>query len=155
MQVTTSPTIKMEATTSEYDSSLRKARRIGIIFLAYVMVLPLITLILPESTVPVDNGATILSWLLIFLMPIEILLIYGFYHYFGKRFGLANFQALAVLMYVLATAPSIYAFVIGFINSPLRLIATLVGLIFSLTGFWLVLMLLISYQDSSTAYNPE
>lgn len=48
----------------------------------------------------------------------------------------------AVLMYMFATIPSIYAFVIGFIGSTLRLIAIPLGLTFSLVGFWLTWMLL-------------
>jgi cation transport ATPase len=147
--------INMEATTSEYDSPLKKARRIRILFLTYVIVFPLITFILPENGLAVDFGINMFSWLLFLLMPTELLLIYGFYLYAGKRFGLENLQGLAIPMYVFSTIPSIYAFIIGFLNSTLRLLAITIGLMFSLTGFWLASMLLSRCCEDSTAYKLE
>jgi hypothetical protein len=145
----------METEPPEYDSSLKKARRIGILFLAYAIVFPLVTFILPENGLTVDSGISMFSWLLIFLMPTELLLIYGFYHYTCKRFGLDNLQGIAVPMYVFSTIPSIYAFIIGFFNSALRLLAITIGLMFSLTGLWLASMLLSRRYEDSTAYNLE
>ena len=143
----------METAKPENESSFRNTKRIGIIFLTYAVVLPFVILIVPESELPVDTGPSILSWLLIIMMPIEILLIYVFYRYFGKRFGLDNFQGLAVLMYVLAVALSIYAFVIGFTDSALRLVAIPLGLMFSLMGFWLTSMFLSSLWETFTSSN--
>ncbi|MGY5855967.1 MAG: hypothetical protein RTS72_05155 [Candidatus Thorarchaeota archaeon] len=124
-------------------SSLRRARLLGIVFLAYSIVLPFIVLLIPESELPVSTGPIeVFSWLMIFLMPLEILLIYVFYRFFRKRSELGNIMGPAVLMYMFATIPSIYAFVIGFIGSTLRLIAIPMGLTFSLVGFWFTWMLL-------------
>ena len=145
--------IQMETEKPENESSLRNARRMGIVFLTYAIVFPFVTLIVPENEHPVGTGSTILSWLMIFLMPVEILLIYVLYRYSGKRFGLNNFQALAVLMYTFAIAPSIYAFVIGFTDSTLRSVAIPMGLMFSLIGFWLALKLLSNHWDAITTYN--
>jgi hypothetical protein len=122
--------------------SLRKVRLTGIVFFAYVIVLPFITLLLPESEVPVNTGSFVLSWLLMFLMPIEILLVYVVYRLFSRRARMHNLMGPAVLMYMLATTPSIYAFIIGFIDSALRHVAILLGLLFSFCGFWLASMLL-------------
>lgn len=75
-------------------------------------------------------------------MPIEILLIYLVYRFFSKRAEIPNLMGPAALMYILAMAPSIYAFIIGMMESALRYIAILLGLLFSLGGFWLASMLL-------------
>lgn len=143
----------METENSETEKPLRNARRMGIVFLTYAIVFPFITLIVPENESPVGTASVMLSWLMIFLMPVEILLIYMLYRFFGKRFGLNNFQGLAVLMYTFALAPSIYAFAIGFTDSSLRSVAIFMGLVFSLTGFWLALRLLSDHWDAVTANN--
>jgi hypothetical protein len=77
----------METEPPENESSLRNTRRMGIAFLTYAIVFPFVTLIVPENEHPVSTGSTILSWLMIFLMPVEILLIYLLYRYSGKRFS--------------------------------------------------------------------
>jgi len=143
----------METENSETEKPLKNSRRMGIVFLTYAIVFPFITLLLPENEAPVGTASIILSWLMIFLMPVEILLIYMLFRFFGNKFGLNNFQGLAVLMYTFAIAPSIYAFAIGFTDSSLRSVAILLGLIFSLTGFWLVLKLLSNHWDAIMANN--
>lgn len=143
----------METENPENEKPLRNARRMGIVFVIYAIVFPFITLIVPENESPVGTASIMLSWLMMFLMPVEILLIYILYRFFGKRFGLKNFQGLAVLMYIFALAPSIYAFVIGFTDSSLRSVAILMGLVFSLTGFLLALRLLSNHWDAITANN--
>ncbi|MHA1961997.1 MAG: hypothetical protein ACW99U_17460 [Candidatus Thorarchaeota archaeon] len=132
----------MKSVPSEIGSSLRKVRLTGIVFFAYVIVLPLITLLIPESEVPVNAGPLWFPWLLVFLMPLEILLVYLIYRSFSKRIGTYNLMGPAILMYTLAIAPSIYSFLIGFLDSALRHIGILLGLLFSLLGFWLASMLL-------------
>ena len=133
----------MDSVKPDSKSSLRRARLLGIVFLAYSIVLPFIVLLIPESELPVSTGPIeVFSWLMIFLMPLEILLIYVFYRFFRKRSELGNIMGPAALMYMFATIPSIYAFVIGFIGSTLRLIAIPMGLTFSLVGFWFTWMLL-------------
>ncbi|MFW9793706.1 MAG: hypothetical protein ACFFEE_05370 [Candidatus Thorarchaeota archaeon] len=130
----------MSSIKSDNDSQLRKARRLGIIFLAYAIVLPFLILLLPESELPASTGPIeVFSWLMILLMPIEILLIHLSYRHFGKRSELVNIMGPSVLMYTFASVPSVYAFVIGFVESDLRLIAIPLGLVFSLIGFWLAL----------------
>ena len=132
----------MESTKPGSESSLRNARRIGFVYLASAIVLPFIILLLPESELPVSTGPSeVFSWLLILLMPIVILLIYVFYRFFRKRSELDNIMSPAVLMYLFATIPSIYATIIGFIGSALRYVAIPLGLMFSLVGFWLASML--------------
>lgn len=135
-------------------SSIRNARLLGILFLVYAILMPLIILLIPESELPA--GADLpeaISWLMIILMPIEILLIYLSYHHFRKRAELGNIMGPAVLMYTFATIPSTYAFVIGFIGSELRSIAILLGLVFSLVGFWLTSMYLSKLWENTTSDN--
>lgn len=143
----------METENPENEKPLRNARRMGILFLTYAIVFPFITLIVPEIESPVGTASIMLSWLMMFLMPVEILLIYVLYRFLGNRFGLSNFQGLAVLMYMFAIVPSVYAFVIGFTDSSLRSTAILLGLAFSLTGFSLALRLLSNHWDAITTNN--
>ncbi|MBY8998699.1 MAG: hypothetical protein KGD60_13295 [Candidatus Thorarchaeota archaeon] len=136
------------------ESSLRKAKLMGIVYLAFAIVLPFIILLIPESELPVSTGPIeVFSWLMILLMPIEILLIYVSYRFFRKRSELDNIVGPAVLMYVLALAPSVYAFIIGFIGSSLSLIAIPLGLTFSLVGFWLAWMFVSNLWDTTTSSN--
>jgi hypothetical protein len=126
---------------SDNDSQLRQARLLGIIFLAYAIVLPFVILLLPESELPASTGPIeLLSWLMMLLMPIEIFLIHLSYRHFGKKSEMANIMGPSVLMYTFASVPSVYAFVIGFVGSNLRLIAIPLGLVFSFIGFWLALV---------------
>ncbi|TET05974.1 MAG: hypothetical protein E3J86_15390 [Candidatus Thorarchaeota archaeon] len=144
----------MDSAKPDSMSSLRKARLLGIVFLAYSTVLPFFILIIPESELPVSTGPIeMFSWLMMLLMPIVILLIYVFYRFFGKRSELDNIMGPAALMYVLALVPSIYAFIIGFIGSDLRFIAIPLGLTFSLVGFWLAWMFLSNLWDAITSSN--
>jgi hypothetical protein len=123
--------------------SLRKARLLGIIFLIYAIVLPFVVLLVPESELPASTGPVeAFSWLLIFLMPVDILLIYVTYCHLGKKSESGNIMGPAILMYMFAVAPSIYGFLIGFIGSAVGSIAIPVGLTISLVGFGLAWMLL-------------
>ncbi len=87
------------------------------------------------------------------LMPVEILLIYGFYRFFSKKGRFQNIMGPSVLMYMVATIPSIYAFIIGFIDSALRLIAIPLGLMISLVGLWLASMFVSKLWESFRASN--
>ena len=123
--------------------SLRKVRLLGIMFLIYAIVLPFVIFLIPESEHPVSTGPIeAFSWLMIFLMPVEILLIYVSYRHIGKKSESGNIMGPAILMYMFAMIPSIYAFVIGFIGSNIRFIAIPLGFGASLVGFWLTWMFL-------------
>jgi hypothetical protein len=131
----------MSSINSYDDSQLRNARLLGIIFLAYAIVMLFIVVLIPESELPVSTGPIeALSWLMVLLMPIEILLIHLSYRHFGKKSELANIMGPSVLMYTFASVPSVYGFVIGFVGSNLRPIAIPLGLVFTFIGFWLALM---------------
>ena len=144
----------MDSVEPDSKSSLRKARLLGIVFLAYSILLPLIILLIPESELPVSTGPSgVFSWLLILLMPIEILLIYVFYRFFRKRSELGSIMGPAILMYTFAFAPSLYGFIIGFIGSALRLIVIPLGLTFSLVGFLLAWMFLSNLWETITSSN--
>lgn len=131
----------MESGKLDSKQSLRKARLLGIMFLVYAIVLPFVILFIPESMFPPSTEPIeLLSWLMIFLMPVEILLLYASYRHFGKKSESDNIMGPAILMYMFATIPSIYAFIIGFIGSNLRRIAFPLGLALSFIGFWLAWM---------------
>ena len=124
-------------------SSLRKARLLGIIFLIYTIVLPFIVLLIPEDQFPVSTGPIeAFSWLMLFLMPIELLLLYISYRYFRKKTESRNIMGPAVIMYMFAVIPSIYGFIIGFIGSTLRSFAIPLGFTISIIGFGLAWMLI-------------
>ena len=130
--------VEMESVKPSGKSSLKKAKLFGIIFLVYSIVIPFVILLIPESELPISTGSSeVFSWLLILLMPIQILLLYASYRRIGKRSELDNIMGPAILMYTFAMIPSIYAFIIGFIGSNLRFIAIPLGIGVSLVGFWL------------------
>lgn len=138
----------------ESESPLRKAKLIGIAYLVFAIVLPFVVLLIPESELPASTGPIeVISWLLILLMPLELLLLYAFYRYFGKKSESRNIMGPAILMYVFAIVPSIYGFIIGFIGSSLRIIAIPMGLSFSLVGFWLAWMFISNLWETITSSN--
>lgn len=132
--------------------TLRTARLFGIIFLAYSTVMPFIILLIPESDLPIGTGSTdVISWLMILLMPIELLLLYATYRHFGRKSELDNIMGPAILIYMFAMIPSIYAFIIGFIGSTLRSFAIPLGLTISLIGFGLAWMFISNLWENITA----
>jgi hypothetical protein len=142
----------MDSEHSKGMSSLRKAKLLGILILVYSIVMIFIILLIPESELPAGNYLPeAFSWLMIILMPIEILLIYLSYRHFRKRVESSNIMGPAVLMYTFAAIPSIYAFVIGFVGSELRPFAIPLGLIFSLVGFWLTSVYLTKLWESTAS----
>jgi hypothetical protein len=145
----------MESVEPSGKLSIRNARLFGIIFLAYSIVLPFIILFLPKPEVSVNIGTTILSWLMICLMPIELLLLYAFYRYYRNKPDLDNIMGPAILMYMFATIPSIYAFVIGFIDPDLQSLAIPLGLAFSLLSFWFALKFVSNLWEKFTSFNQE
>ena len=128
---------------------LRRVKLSVIVFLACSIVLPFITLIVPESEIPASTGPWF-SWLLMIMMPISILLIYASYRFFGKRGGLDNFTSGALLMYIFGTTPSTYGTIIGFTDSALRYIAIPLGLVFSLVGLGFAFRLLPNLWDNTS-----
>ena len=140
----------MESVKPSGKSSLRKARLFGVIFLIYSIVIPFVILMIPESELPASTGPIeAFSWLMILLMPIELLLLYIFYRYFRSKSDLDNIMAPAILMYMFAVIPSIYAFVIGFIGSTLRSFAIPLGFTVSLVGFGLAWMFVSKLWEKS------
>lgn len=116
----------------DVEALLRKARRLGMIFVCYAIALPIIAMLMPESGTP--SGPSTISLIMICLMPLEILLIYALYLYSRNKTKPLNFIGIAVLMYTLGTAPSIYGFVIGFSDIAFRPIGPMLGLLFSIAG---------------------
>lgn len=129
----------MDSAISDHESQLRKARRLGVIFIAYAIVLPFIALILHTPEAPMDLTASVISWAMMIMMPIELLFIYLLHRHVTKRPTQITFMGQAILMYTFAMAPSVYAVVTAFIGFTLGSLAIPLGLAFSLTGFWLAL----------------
>jgi hypothetical protein len=140
--------IELESLEPYNESMMRNARRLGLVFLAYAIGLPLLVLVF-EPLSPPDTGAVLISWVLIMMMPIETLLVYGSYRFFSKKGRFQNIMGPAILMYTFGIAPSIYAFVIGFIYSDLRYIAISLGLMFSIVALWLSLTFISRLWDAS------
>ena len=143
---------RMNLMQSERDP-LRSVKLLGRVFLAFSMVLPLIVLLIPESEIPVSTGPLILSWLMILLMPIEILLIYVVYHFLSKKPRQDNFMASAYIMYIIGTSPSIFGTIIAFTDSTLCHTAILLGLMFSLVGLGFAFRLSVNLWDNIQAFN--
>ena len=136
----------MDSVEPDSDSSLRSARNLGYLFFIYAIALPFVSIILPESGNYITSGGTIISWVLILMMPMEILLVYLIYWTFRRTSGSFNIMSLAIPMYLVATTPSIYVLIIGMINPPFRYIAAPVGLLFSLVSLWLAIRFLPNLQ---------
>jgi hypothetical protein len=145
--------MKMESTESYIDSSFGNTKRLVILFFVYAIILPFFSLILPGSEDPVTPSVTIISWFVILLMPMDLLLVYVIYLIFRRRTMSSDITGPAVLMFVAATAPSIYTVLFGVINSPLRYLAISLGLIFSLVGLFLALRFVSALKEQAVA--PE
>jgi len=145
----------MESVEPSGKLSIRNARLFGIIFLAYSVVIPFIILLLPKQELPPNAGISMLSWLMILLMPIELLLLYAFYRYYRNKPDLDNIMGPAILMYMFATIPSVYAFVIGFTNPDLQSLAIPLGLTFSLLGFLFAFRFVSFLWGKITSSNQE
>jgi hypothetical protein len=145
--------IQMDSVIPDSESYLRKTRLLGVVFIIYSVVLPLVTLVLPAPEVSAGPGVSLITWVMLLMMPIEILLLYLVYRYLAKKSAPVNIMGTAALMYIFAVAPSVYAFVIGFIDSSFRYLAIPLGLVFSLTGFWLALVFLQTLSDKVVSSN--
>ncbi|NHI90013.1 MAG: hypothetical protein EAX87_10860 [Candidatus Thorarchaeota archaeon] len=145
--------MRMESTESYIDSSFGNAKRLLALFVVYAITLSFVSLILPGSEYPPSAGTTMISRVLVLMMPIELLIVYVTYLAFRRRSVSFDIIGPAVLMFLIATAPSIYAVVIGLIDSPLRYIAASLGLIFSLVGLLLSLRLLSALKESVATAN--
>jgi hypothetical protein len=131
--------IELDSVESYNASNLANAKRLVWVFFIYAIALPFISFILPESEYPLTEGIVIFSWVVILLMPMDLLLVYLIYWIFGKRERSFNVIGPAVLMFVVATNPSIYAVVSGMVNSTFRYFTAPLGLIFSFVGLLLSL----------------
>ncbi len=141
----------MDSVEPDVDTLLRKARRLGMIFVCYAIVLPIVAMLMPESGIP--SGPSPISLAMIYLMPMEILLIFAFYLYFHNKTTSRNFIGIAVLMYTLGIAPSIYGFVIGFIDLAFRPIGPMLGLLFSIAGLGISFILSPRLLESDSLYS--
>jgi len=86
-------------------------------------------------------------------MPTELLLIYVFYRLFERMTELDNIMGPAILMYMVATIPSIYALIIGFTDSTLRLLSIPLGMTFSLVGLLVAAMFVSILWEKITSSN--
>jgi hypothetical protein len=145
--------MRMESTESINDSSFGNAKRLAVLFFVYAVSLPFVSLVLPGSGYPPTPSVTMISWVVILMMPMELLFLYVIYWVFRKRSVQFDYMGPAVLMFVVATVPSIYTIVIGLLDSPLRYLATALGLMFSLVGLWLSLRFLSALEESAVTTN--
>lgn len=131
--------MELDSVESNSASNLANAKRLVWVFFIYAIALPFVSFILPESEYPLTEGIVIFSWVVILLMPMDLLLVYVIYWVFGKRERSFNVIGPAVLMFVVATNPSVYAVVSGMVNSTFRYFTAPLGLIFSFVGLLLSL----------------
>ncbi len=131
----------MELGSSE-NNPLRIVKILGMVFFAYAIILLLVALIIPITDAPQTIAPTVLSLVMMALMPVEILLVYAFYRALGNKTKPGNITGLAVLMYIVGVNPAIYALIIGFTDSFSRYFGVIMGLAFSLGGLlfaWILL----------------
>ena len=125
---------------SESEMLLRKSGQVGAVFVTST-ILYQVVLFWIEPAEPAGPEFMMMSWIMIFMMPIEILLILVLYRVFRKSPNTQSFMGRVVLLYVVGVAPGIYGFVIGFGNPVLRPLGRILGLSFSLLGLGIALVL--------------
>lgn len=125
---------------SESELLLRRSGQLGAVFVASTIMYQVV-LFWIEPAEPAGPEFMQISWIMIFLMPVEILLILVFYRVFRKSPNTQSFMGRIVLLYVMGIAPGIYGFVIGFGNPVLRPLGRMLGLSFSLLGLGIALVL--------------
>ena len=116
---------------------VRIVKIMGVIFLAYTFIIPLVLLILPASESSQTTMPTLLSQIFLFMMPFELLLVYVFYRVLSKKIEAKNITGTAILLYIVGVNPSILSLLIGFTDSFSENFGILMGLIFSLSGLLL------------------
>lgn len=131
--------MKLDSVESNNASNLANAKRLVWVFFIYAIALPFVSFILPESEYPLTEGIVIFSWIVILLMPMDLLLVYLIYWISRKRTRPFNVIGPAVLMFAVATTPSVYAVVSGIVNSTFRYFTAPLGLVFSFVGLLLSL----------------
>ncbi|TFG04913.1 hypothetical protein EU538_11855 [Candidatus Thorarchaeota archaeon] len=124
----------MGSAMSESEIS-RKVRYLEVFFFLYLPIIFLFILSIPEEDVIRTTSPTLFSLVLIPLMPFELFLIYVFKRMLLEDAEGRNIIGVAALMYVLAVAPSIYAFLISVLDSFMRYAGVTLGFVFSLVGF--------------------
>jgi hypothetical protein len=140
----------MGSAMSESEIS-RKVRYLEVFFFLYLPIIFLFIPSIPEEDVIQTTSPTLFSLVLIPLMPFELFLIYVFKRMLLEDAEGRNIIGVAALMYVLAVAPSIYAFLISVLDSFMRYVGMTMGFVFSLVGFIYVRMSLSEQiQDSET-----
>ncbi|MFW9848764.1 MAG: hypothetical protein ACFFF4_06470 [Candidatus Thorarchaeota archaeon] len=120
----------------------RSVRILAIITLADAIILPLIAIVLPLPDSPPPTGQSIISLIMMILMPLELILVYIFYQLLGKKTNTKNLPGIAALLFMTGTIPSIYGFIIGFTDPLLRIAGVLIGLLFGLSGWFLAWILI-------------
>lgn len=142
----------MDSTMSESEIS-RKVRYVEVFFLLYLPIIFLFILSIPEADIIHTTSPTLFSLVLISLMPLEMFLIYVFRRMLLQNAEGRNIIGVAALMYMLAIAPAIYAFLISVLDSFMRYAGVTLGLVSSLVGFIYVRMWLSEHiQDSELTY---
>ena len=130
------------------NNGFRSVRILVIPFLACAIILPLLAIIGPLPDSPPPSGQSIISLIMIILMPLELALVYIFYRLLGKKTNAQNIPGIAALLFMTGTIPSIYGFIIGFTDPFLRMPGVLLGLIFGLSGLFLAWTLINRIWDS-------
>ena len=116
---------------------VRIVKILGVIFLAYTIIIPLVLLILPASELAQTTMPTLNSQVFLFMMPFELLLVYVFYRVLSKKIEAKNITGTAMILYIVSVNPSFLSLLIGFTDSFSENFGILMGLIFSLSGLLL------------------
>ena len=116
----------MESTPTQPDQ-LKTARMLWAIVLINVAIVEIFSLILPENPDPPIEGTIFILWILLAMMPIDIVIQVAFYKFFmgkGKEYTLGG----SFLISMLAVAISIYGMIITMLDSTMKQLGLIIGL---------------------------
>ncbi|MFW9953726.1 MAG: hypothetical protein ACFFD3_04155 [Candidatus Thorarchaeota archaeon] len=136
---------------SQEANGFRIVRLLAILFLANAIILPLLVIILPLPDLPPATTPSIMSLIMMILMPLELFLVYILYQLLGKKTNTKNIPGIAALLFVTGTIPSVYGFAIGFTDPSFRFLGAFMGLVFGLSGMFLAWKLINRVWDSINA----
>jgi hypothetical protein len=120
------------------SEQLRKSRLYGIICLIYSIAFPILVSLIPINTPSPE--VSWLEWLLLIMMPIDLIIVLILYTSF-KQTTKIPLLGKTILLYTMGVAPSIYGTILLFLNSILKYIGVIFGLVFSLMSIGLILIL--------------
>ncbi len=125
----------MESTQTQPDK-LKTARILWAIVVINVAMVIIFSLILPENPNPPNEGGILFAWVLLAMMPIDIVIQVAFYKFFmgkGQEYTLGG----SFIISMLAAAIALYGMIMTLLNETMRQLGLIMALGFSVIALGL------------------